>query len=34
MAQYGQEFAYMSRRRVAEYERALNYVGLDFNFEE
>jgi len=34
MVQHSREFAYMTARRVDEYQQALNYVGLDFNFEE
>ena len=34
LTQHSREFAYMSQQRVDEYEQALRYVGLDFNFEE
>lgn len=34
IAQHSKEFSYMNQQRVSEYEQALHYVGLDFNFEE
>lgn len=34
VARKGKEYRYATEQRVSEYEQALHYVGLDFNFEE
>ena len=34
MKRYGREMALINNKNVSEYENALHYVGLDFNFEE
>ena len=31
---YGKEMALINEKNISEYEKALHYVGLDFNFEE
>lgn len=34
MQRYGKEMALINEKNISEYEKALHYVGLDFNFEE
>lgn len=34
MQRYGKEMAIINEKNISEYENALHYVGLDFNFEE